>query len=266
MKTWDHGFDRESITITVEKPRFYLQPGSIDSAILFWLNYKSTYEYWLQQRQQFSSFLVDNDGGNVPSNNTFNNADTTGTNKGQKPTNINENVKNINNFLALKLRVTGLGLALPLSNTIKKDIFKTNIDCLVISLNETSIYACSSGCIVSKGQFNNFCLRFAENFNLNSVDWSPFTEEPTGISNGKAIMNAWTIPSGSYEVCSSSIEKTGEKLDVNNVKKSPIWILSVKWKMEGIEVNLDTSIGKWMSKLADTVTRLAETQNNYEVY
>ena len=31
--------------------------------------------------------------------------------------------------------------------------------------------------------------------------------------------------------------------------------------MEGIEVNLDTNIGKWLSKLADTVTRLAETQN-----
>jgi hypothetical protein len=31
--------------------------------------------------------------------------------------------------------------------------------------------------------------------------------------------------------------------------------------MEGIEVNLDTAIGKWLSKLADTVTRLADTQN-----
>ena len=51
--------DRESITITVEKPRFYLQPGAVDSAILFWLNYKSTYEFWLQQRQEFSSFLID---------------------------------------------------------------------------------------------------------------------------------------------------------------------------------------------------------------
>ena len=46
---------------------------------------------------------------------------------------------------------------------------------------------------------------------------------------------------------------------------SPIWILSVKWKMEGIEVNFDTHIGKWLSKLANTVTRLAETQNNNEV-
>ena len=35
--------------------------------------------------------------------------------------------------------------------------------------------------------------------------------------------------------------------------------------MEGIEVNLDTAIGKWLSKLADTVTRLADTQNIGEV-
>ena len=35
--------------------------------------------------------------------------------------------------------------------------------------------------------------------------------------------------------------------------------------MEGIEVNLDTNVGKWLSKLADTVTRLAETQNISEV-
>jgi hypothetical protein len=32
--------------------------------------------------------------------------------------------------------------------------------------------------------------------------------------------------------------------------------------MEGIEVNLDTNIGKWLSKVADTITRLAVTQNN----
>lgn len=31
--------------------------------------------------------------------------------------------------------------------------------------------------------------------------------------------------------------------------------------MDGIEVNLDTTIGKWLTKFADTVTRLADTQN-----
>ena len=78
-----------------------------------------------------------------------------------------------NNYLALKLRVTGLGVALPLSNKMTQDFFKTNTDCLVISLNETIIYACSSGCVVSKGQFNNFSLRFIENFNLSSSEWTP---------------------------------------------------------------------------------------------
>jgi hypothetical protein len=214
--------DRESIIITVEKPRFYLQPGSVDSAILFWLNYKSTYEFWLQQRQQFASFLMDQElfrtsnaamnrratspGPAVSATTTT----TTSTDSKQQPQNIN--------FLTLKLRVTGLGLALPLSNKMTKDFFTTSTDCLVISLNETAIYACSSGCVVSKGQFSNFCLRFSENFNLASSEWAPpmlFPDQQQQQANrlnmmgggGKQIlMNAWVVPFGSYEVCSSTIE------------------------------------------------------------
>jgi hypothetical protein len=30
--------------------------------------------------------------------------------------------------------------------------------------------------------------------------------------------------------------------------------------MEGIDVNLDATIGKWLSKFSSTITRLAETQ------
>ena len=117
------------------------------------------------------------------------------------------------NLLALKLRVTGLGVALPLSNAIKKDIFKSNVDCLVISLNDTSFYACNSvGCVVTKGQFENFCLRFAESFNLNSTEWSPALmttgdKHMSANSASKSPMNAWIVPFGSYEVCSSTIEK-----------------------------------------------------------
>lgn len=39
----------------------------------------------------------------------------------------------------------------------------------------------------------------------------------------------------------------------------------MKWKMEGIDINFDTNIGKWLSKLGDTVTSLADTQNIREV-
>ena len=94
-----------------------------------------------------------------------------------------------------------------------QDFFKTNTDCLVISLNETIIYACSSGCVVSKGQFNNFSLRFIENFNLSSSEWTPLNfhdpRNPNLIhsNNYKNLMNAWIVPSGNYEICSSTIEK-----------------------------------------------------------
>ena len=216
----------------MEKPRFYLQPGAVDSAILFWLNYKNTYEFWIEQRQQFSDLLLNETfslnlgrGGEriLKSTSDGNKRNSTG---GGGSVNASDK-----QFLLIKLRVTGLGVALPLTNTMSKDFSGTNIDCLVITLNETAIYACSSGCVVSKGQFSNFCLRFSENFNLSSSEWAPATlttatsvATTTGAANqgggqhqqenfyssksgGKCLMNAWVVPSGNYEVCSSTIEK-----------------------------------------------------------
>ena len=209
VNTLRAGLDRESITITVDRPRFYLQPGAVDSAILFWLNYKSTYEYWLQQRQQFQAFLIEQHNLN---------GRTTSDSSPNQPQHVN-NVSSTTssseaNFLAIKLRVVGLGLALPLATATSKDVFKTSMDCLVISLNETSIYACSSGCVVSKGQFSNFCLRFAEGFNLSSVEWSPVLPESAkpaphmaALHQKHTLMNSWVVPSGSYEICSSTVEK-----------------------------------------------------------
>lgn len=194
-KKTSSNLDREAIMITVEKPRFYLQPGAVDCAILFWLSYKDTYEFWLQQRQELANqedFLR-----NTTSPIAF-------------PQNIPEK-NNIDNFLTLKLRVTGLGLALPLSSKMYKSFFASNMDCLVISLHETAIYACSSGCIVSKGQFNNFSLRFIENFNLSSSEWAPILGQTETRTHSnlfyKSLINSWIVPSGYYEVCSSTIDK-----------------------------------------------------------
>ena len=212
VRTVNTHLDRESIIITVEKPRFYLQPGAVDCALLFWLNYKSTYEFWLQQRQQFANFLIDQELFTKSYNQQMLQKDE----KNKRPDSMSSSSSSNsaeNNYLALKLRVTGLGVALPLSNKMTQDFFKTNTDCLVISLNETIIYACSSGCVVSKGQFNNFSLRFIENFNLSSSEWTPLNfhdpRNPNLIhsNNYKNLMNAWIVPSGNYEICSSTIEK-----------------------------------------------------------
>ncbi len=123
VKAVNLGMDRESIIITVEKPRFYLQPGAVDCAILFWLNYKSTYEFWLQQRQQFADFLIDKQTVNSSLKNVI--SPTTespplSSSSTKKQTTTTQEQQVISNYLTLKLRVTGLGLALPLSNKMTK--------------------------------------------------------------------------------------------------------------------------------------------------
>ena len=65
--------DRETIIINVDKPRFYLQPGAIDNALLFYLNYKSTYDFWLNKRQQFANIFVDQQQYNIIRNAVSNN-------------------------------------------------------------------------------------------------------------------------------------------------------------------------------------------------
>ena len=227
----------------MERPRFYLQPGAVDCALLFWLNYKNTYEFWLQQKQQYAATSASDDTvlNDYTSSSSYNNNNAATTMPKQPPSNL----------LTLKLRVTGLGVALPLSKKKTRDFFKSNADCLVISLHETVIYACSSGCVVSKGQFNNFSLRFVENFNMSSSEWNPLhllfpsqqqqqqqqqqqsssasaAASPNANNSSsiqlqqqqqlmstspyynKNLMNAWIVPSGNYEICSSTIEKSSK--------------------------------------------------------
>ena len=111
VKAINLGLDRESIIITVEKPRFYLQPGAVDCAILFWLNYKSTYEYWLQQRQQFADLLIDKQTVNSSLKNvispTGESLPSASSKTSKKQTASSQEQPIISNYLTLKLRVTG---------------------------------------------------------------------------------------------------------------------------------------------------------------
>ena len=54
---------------------------------------------------------------------------------------------------------------------------------LVLTIESTLITACSSESLVSKGQFKNFCIRFAEGFETSWDDWKPEIR-------GDLVMNA----------------------------------------------------------------------------
>lgn len=65
---------------------------------------------------------------------------------------------------------------------------------VVVTLESTTIGACSSGALVSKGRFVGLCLRFADDFEASLDDWKPRADEPE--------LNVCCVSEGTYEVCS----------------------------------------------------------------
>lgn len=75
---------------------------------------------------------------------------------------------------------------------------------VVVTLESTSISACSSGSLVSKGRFVGLCLRFADDFETSLDDWKP-------DSNDSSAMNLCVVSEGTYEVCSRTV--AAQRLD-----------------------------------------------------
>lgn len=97
-----------------------------------------------------------------------------------------------------------------------------------------------------------FCLRFADDFQVTWDDWKPDKKQCD------VVMNALVVPHGTYEVCSRTINPrvVANDLYSSNAK----WILSIQWMMCGIDIHLDTNIGKRLSAMGSTLTMLAGDQ------
>ncbi|CAF4174678.1 unnamed protein product, partial [Adineta steineri] len=236
--------DKEAYFIRLTKPSFYWQPGAIDKGILFWLNYKNTYEHWNEQRGAFTTPTSDSTRlrsiVNVPTSPAPN--------------------RELN--LMFQLHIVDLGIAIPLQQydpptklsttdnitpsglTTQQSIptLDESSDFLVFTLDKTTISACSCGAIISSGSFEGFCFRFAENFQQTNKNWKP----ARSLSSPNIILNACSVPSGQYLMHSRA------KHILNS--PSPKWFLNVQWDMKGIDINLDSIIGKRFSQLIRTIT------------
>ena len=109
----------------------------------------------------------------------------------------------------------------------------------------TSISACSATSVASKGKFEDLCIRICEDFNHTLDDWKPDRTDDN-------LLNLCNVSEGSYEVCSktSKPRKNEETGDIVNAK----WILNIQWQMTGVEVQVDTDIGKNLTALGHTLT------------
>jgi len=211
------GEDKEVILITLRRPLIYIQPLAVDKAILVWLNYKNAYEYWNEQRASLNKEVL-----------TATQPSTEKLPSDKIP--VSPNLGTI----FLQLTVEDMGICVPLNplpqvcNYVYKIYFKILIlyfifkttwglnrsifmdfescSAVVITLESTSISACSSGSLVSKGRFIGLCLRFADDFDSSLDDWKPdITNELVSTA-----MNLCIVSEGTYEVCSRT---TSQKLD-----------------------------------------------------
>ena len=117
---------------------------------------------------------------------------------------------------------------------------------MVLTLDQTQLSACSCGSLVSKGTFNGFCLRFADDFEVSWDDWGP-----AGNLGKDTVMNAMVVPDGTYEVCSQT-----RSAQPNEPFSNPKWILNITFRMRGLDIHLDTNIGKQLSLLGNALTTL----------
>ncbi|XP_031358006.1 transmembrane protein KIAA1109 isoform X3 [Photinus pyralis] len=226
------GEDKEVVLITLKRPLIYVQPVAVDKAILVWLNYKNAYDYWNEKRSSIQQNYEKLQIGQLTSQLS---AQHLGT-------------------LFLQLTVEDMGICLPLNplplaTWTQRCIYEECRGAVVVTLESTSISACSSGSLVSKGKFSNLCLRFAEDFETSLDDWKP----DMGDCN---IMNLCVVSEGTYEVCSRTI--TGKQCN-ENAK----WFLNVQWQMEGVDIHLDTNVGKQLSALGHTLTSLTGAEDTH---
>lgn len=207
------------------------------------MNYKNTYEHWNEQRGAFTTPKAD--GKRIRSLVNV------------QPSPAAKNQLN----LMFQLHIIDLGIAVPLQQVDHPTKLSENVsmqpitarqslpladecnDFLVFTLDQTTISACSCGAIISSGSFEGFCFRFAEGFQHINPSWKP-TRSSTSSSN--VILNACCVPSGQYLMHSRAKHLPNST--------SPKWFLNVQWDMKGIDIHIDSIIGKRFSQLIRTIT------------
>lgn len=137
------GEDKEVVLITLKRPLVYFQLMAIDKAILVWLNYKNAYEYWNEKRANLNSEVL------------------TATQQVFEKVPFGQITSQLGaphlGTLFLQLTVDDMGICIPLNPLPPTNWGRSGYDsdsrgAVVVTLENTSISACSSGSLVSKAR------------------------------------------------------------------------------------------------------------------
>lgn len=184
------GQDKEVVLITLTRPLIYVQPIAVDKAILVWLNYKSAYEYWNEQRSSLNTEVMHCTGG--PPEIQHHRLQPQQPPQPQPAQQQQGPPVLQSSTLFLQLTVDDMGISIPLNPSphgLRAD--SESRGAVVVTLESTSISACSSGSLVSKGRFTGLCFRFSDDM-VSMDDWKPNLLDPN-------VMNFCVVSEGTYE-------------------------------------------------------------------
>ncbi|CTQ86404.1 Bridge-like lipid transfer protein family member 1 C-terminal domain-containing protein [Caenorhabditis elegans] len=206
-----------SYHISLNRPIFLVKAAAIDKAILLWLNYKNTYDYWRNEREKV-----------VQEKTT-----TKLSNAGMfSPTQIAEDA-DMNLSLAIN---NGMYMCMPLYS---HDVTE-GMPALVLSLQKSNLSVLVKKELTCKASFNGFKCSFVDDFDEQALTQSFLDATHSDQSN------CIFFPEGTYQLCSKA-----------EATKGPAkWVLSVSAEMQGVEIDLDTRIGKLAKLLVNTFSMI----------
>ncbi|KAL6737884.1 hypothetical protein Aduo_011490 [Ancylostoma duodenale] len=215
-----------SYHIALNRPILLIKSSAIDKAILLWLNYKNTYDYWRAERSRVVR------AANKRSN-SFQHAMFS-------PPQASQDF-DVNLSLAIN---NGMYVCMPLYSQDLTD----GMPALVLSLQKSDVTVCIMKELACQASFHGFKLNFIDNFDELSLS------ESVMEASGETQTNYFFFPQGTYQLCSqASADAAGAK-----------WVLSVRSQMRGMVIDLDQRIGKLAKMVVNTFSSLGDNEDDFD--
>uniref|UniRef100_H2YW78 Bridge-like lipid transfer protein family member 1 C-terminal domain-containing protein n=1 Tax=Ciona savignyi TaxID=51511 RepID=H2YW78_CIOSA len=231
--------DNNIILISLTRPIFFVQPTAFDKAILLYLAYKNAYDDWNEKREDLHEEVK------------HATKEVVGAIHASRMMNDPTNPVAVSN-LFLQLSVHDLGICLP-TRTFPYYLFQLSTQeelpsALVLTVDNTLISVCYAKSLVTRGNFKGFCLRFTDDF---QTSWDDSNLGFMG-SKSNVIMNSFLVPAGTYEICTDTTSyQIHTDLGVVPTARTSV---NIMWQMDGVDLEIDTKIGAYLTHLVDTLT------------
>uniref|UniRef100_A0A183CPI7 SHR-BD domain-containing protein n=1 Tax=Globodera pallida TaxID=36090 RepID=A0A183CPI7_GLOPA len=241
---WLHNY-----SVSLIRPFLMMRPKALDKAILFWLNYRNTYNCWQEERNK----LLQMSGRKEEKRDEV----TWRRNVGEGEAITRSNSSITASALEFQLSVSirdGFHACMPLLGA-----HDDSSTVLAVSLHHTEVQVHVQQQIHCEANFDEFKISFIEGsgFEEDSMDGDPWARlEALSSDAAFCSSNFLFFPHGSYQLSTSAISAQNDA----NAK----WLLSTVAKMEGMTLDLDNNIGKFVSSLIHTLSSITSLEEDVE--